>query len=49
MWYVIDEFGFEMNIGYQTKEEAEESRKIWESTKVAQQWGIKYEIEYREE
>lgn len=48
MWYVVDEFGFEMGVGFKTKEEAEESRIIWQGTKVAQQWNLKYEIEFRE-
>ena len=48
MWYVVDEFGFEIGMAYETKEEAEESRNIWENTAVARQWNLKYEIEYRE-
>lgn len=49
MWYVVDEFGFVNGMGFQTKEEAEESRNIWANTEIAQQWDLKYEIEYREE
>ena len=49
MWYVVDEFGFAMNEYFQTKEEAEESRIIWENTAVAKQWNLKYEIKFREE
>lgn len=48
MWYVVDEFGFEMSDGYQTEEEAKNSRNIWENTEAAKLWNLKYEIEFRE-
>ncbi len=48
VWYVIDEFDFVFDGPFATFEEAEKSRKFAESSKLAQEWGLKYSVEMRE-
>lgn len=49
MWYVVDEFGFQVEHAWSNKESAEESRKSWENTKVAREYNLKYFLEFRED
>ena len=44
-WVVVDEFGFVVDEGFLTKEDAEKARQKWESTDTAKAFDLKYSVE----